>query len=208
MVDADLQGALQIVVRPGVRLLQADLDFLEKIAEGFVIEAYNSTKEKGYNSKPKEKQMKLDAYDLPMLERAIDEMRGKALPSDGARAGFTSPQTGGAKGGSTNKRKIEVSWARASTDPRTTLRADDVPGCAQINLEDDGRIPADQLCWAGRGACTARTSTAPLPPRIRPKSAAKTARGSRRREPSPPTSASTQSAGVASMRGAGRWCTA
>uniref|UniRef100_A0A7S3FGQ3 Uncharacterized protein n=1 Tax=Haptolina ericina TaxID=156174 RepID=A0A7S3FGQ3_9EUKA len=81
VVDAYLQGALQIVVRPGLRLLQAGLDFLEKIAEGFVIEAYNSTKEKGYDSKLKEKQMKLDAYDLPMLERALEEMRGKKPPA-------------------------------------------------------------------------------------------------------------------------------
>mmetsp|Transcript_71750 Transcript_71750/g.215668 ORF Transcript_71750/g.215668 Transcript_71750/m.215668 type:complete len:171 (+) Transcript_71750:221-733(+) len=93
VVDADLQGDLQVVVRPGVRRAQTHLDFLEKIAEGFVIEAYNSTKEKGYNSKPEQKQMKLDAYDLSMLERALEEMRGtcrRPIPKTTAASRSTS----------------------------------------------------------------------------------------------------------------------
>jgi len=58
-----------------------------------VIEAYNSTKEKGYNSKPEQKQMKLDAYDLSMLERALEEMRGtcrRPIPKTTAASRSTS----------------------------------------------------------------------------------------------------------------------
>ena len=41
------------------------LDFMEKIAEGFVIEAYNSKKRKA------EDHIDLRAYDLGRLERAM-----------------------------------------------------------------------------------------------------------------------------------------
>ena len=55
------------------------LDFLEKIAEGFVIEAYNSTKRKDND------RMCLDAYSLQQLERACAEMRGEEAPSTQAQ---------------------------------------------------------------------------------------------------------------------------
>ena len=55
------------------------LDFLERIAEGFVIEAYNSTKDAA------SQMMSLRAYDLQRIERALAEMRGELPPSAGAR---------------------------------------------------------------------------------------------------------------------------
>ena len=82
-------------------------DFLEKIAEGFVIEAYNSTKSK------EESKIKLDAYNLDRIERALAELRGEAAPSSaaqGERATATSANaTNGLKGGKSVKRRIEVS---------------------------------------------------------------------------------------------------
>lgn len=83
------------------------LDFLEKIAEGFTIEAYNSTKSRD------DMKISLHTYDLATLERAIDEMRGRAPPSKGAqgREAFTggTPATSGAAGGKTAKRRLTVS---------------------------------------------------------------------------------------------------
>ena len=54
------------------------LDFLEKIAEGFVIEAYNSTKDSVADM------MSLRAYNLQLIERALQEMKGEAPASTGA----------------------------------------------------------------------------------------------------------------------------
>eukprot|EP00966_Prymnesium_polylepis_P323290 7379498-Prymnesium_polylepis.2 len=124
-----LEGLAMAGVKEGSKIApMSHLDFLEKIAEGFVIEAYNSTKEKGYNSKPEQKQMKLDAYDLSMLERALEEMRGTAAPSDGAHGPtMQTPRTGhgAAAGGAANKRKLEVSAAleRAARGARAALGA-------------------------------------------------------------------------------------
>ena len=70
----------------------AHLDFLEKIAEGFVIEAYNSSKTRDAAK------MKLDAYNLQMIERALSEMKGDAEPSDGALGNAATPQTAQAEG--------------------------------------------------------------------------------------------------------------
>ena len=125
--DADEIKAVEALAVAGVKegskiKAMEHLEFLEKIAEGFVIEAYNSTTEKGYGTKPAAKQMNLYSYDLPQLERALDEMRGKAPPSDGARQA-TTPQTNAGKGGSAAKRKFDV------------------------YVEDDGRIAAKDLCW-------------------------------------------------------------
>ena len=69
------------------------LQFLEKIAEGFTIEAYNSTK------KEDDQKISLNAYDLQTIERAIDEMRGRAPPSKaatGREANGGTPATWGA----------------------------------------------------------------------------------------------------------------
>lgn len=64
----------------------AHLEFLEKIAEGFVIEAYNSTKDAASNM------MSLNSYDLTRIERALAEMRGEQPPSKGAM-GMAAPST-------------------------------------------------------------------------------------------------------------------
>ena len=92
------------------------LRFLEMIAEGFVIEAYNSTKSTGH--------MSLAAYDLPRLERALSEMRGEEPPSEGARGAAATatpgparaptpmqaeaipPATSGREGGKKRKRRM------------------------------------------------------------------------------------------------------
>ena len=85
------------------------LDFLEKIAEGFVVEAYNSTK-----SHDRDK-LSLTAYNLPRLERALKEMRGEEAPSSQAQG--ASPTTAGAAGGKSAKRRLE---ADVGTDGRLT----------------------------------------------------------------------------------------
>ena len=77
-------------------------DFLEKIAEGFVIEAYNSTKKKA------EQHIKLDAYNLERLERAIAEMRGDAAPSGQARGDGPSAAARGSSGGKSVKKRLLV----------------------------------------------------------------------------------------------------
>ena len=74
------------------------LDFLEKIAEGFVVEAYNSTKTRDGDK------LGLDSYNLDRLEQALREMRGEAPPSSKAMGS----QAGASKGGSAAKRKFEV----------------------------------------------------------------------------------------------------
>ena len=92
------------------------LQFLEKIAEGFTIEAYNSTKKKD------DQKISLNLYDLQTLERAIDEMRGRAPPSKaatGREANAGTPATSGAAGGKAAKRRLTVS----SNAPRPLLRA-------------------------------------------------------------------------------------
>ena len=78
------------------------LDFMEKIAEGFVIEAYNSTKSRNPDK------ISLQAYDLGMLERAMSEMRGAAPPSAGAQGAAASAGQSGSAGGSGVKRKLKV----------------------------------------------------------------------------------------------------
>lgn len=78
------------------------LDFLEKIAEGFVIEAYNSAKARDAQK------MKLDAYDLQMIERALSEMRGDAEPSDGAQGNAATPQTAPTQSKKRNMMEAEV----------------------------------------------------------------------------------------------------
>lgn len=92
------------------------LNFLEKIAEGFVVEAYNGMKSREVDK------IGLHAYDLPRLERAIEEMRGNEAPS--ARALGKSPQTYGAKGGKVAKRKLEA------------------------DLEADGRLKCHEIDWS------------------------------------------------------------
>lgn len=78
------------------------LDFLEKIAEGFVVEAYNSTKERACDH------MHLDAYDLSRIERALAEMKGDAPPSSGAQ-GTPSPSTSALTGKKCNMIEAESS---------------------------------------------------------------------------------------------------
>jgi hypothetical protein len=77
------------------------LDFLEKIAEGFVIEAYNSTKSRAVDH------MHLDAYNLSQIERALAEMRGDEPPSAGAQ-GQSSPATTATVGKKRNVHEAEV----------------------------------------------------------------------------------------------------
>ena len=79
-------------------------------------EAYNGTKSRDADK------ISLHAYDLPHLERAIEEMRGNEAPS--ARAQGKSPQTCGAKGGKGTKRKLEA------------------------DLEADGRLARHELDWS------------------------------------------------------------
>jgi len=70
-----------------------------------VIEAYNSTKKK------EESKIKLDSYNLDRVERALDELRGAAAPSSGARgdqATAASSATHGMKGGKAVKRRLDV----------------------------------------------------------------------------------------------------
>ena len=90
------------------------LDFLEKIAEGFVIEAYNSMKDQ----KKPDTHMRLEAYSLQQLERACAEMRGKEAPSSQAQGERGQPgssaSASGMKGGKAVKRRIDV-----SAGPRT-----------------------------------------------------------------------------------------
>lgn len=81
-------------------------DFLQKIAEGFVIEAYNSTKNR-------EDEISLESYSLKQIERAMAEMRGLEQPSSkalgtGAAAGPATHATAGARGGKAVKRRIQV----------------------------------------------------------------------------------------------------
>ena len=76
------------------------LDFMEKIAEGFVVEAYNSTK------KDDSEKMSLSAYDLSMLERALAEMRGLEPPSAGARG--AAGASGKAPKDKGTKRRLEL----------------------------------------------------------------------------------------------------
>ena len=78
------------------------LDFMEKIAEGFVIEAYNSTKAAECDC------ISFRAYNLQMLERAIAEMRGAAPPSSGAIPTPRTATQNGMAGGKAQKRKFEV----------------------------------------------------------------------------------------------------
>ena len=82
------------------------LDFMEKIAEGFVIEAYNSTKPDASNG------ISLRSYNLDTLEQAMSEMRGVAPPSAGAQGAATAAQTGSA-GGKAVKRKLDVCGSNA-----------------------------------------------------------------------------------------------
>ena len=77
------------------------LDFLEKIAEGFVIEAYNSTKSHDSD------RISLRAYNLDTLEQALSEMRGDAAPSAGGQGASAEAQSGSA-GGKAIKRKLAV----------------------------------------------------------------------------------------------------
>ena len=78
------------------------LDFLEKIAEGYVIEAYNSTKSNDAD------RISLRAYNLDMLEQALSEMRGDAAPTEGAQGAAAAAQLGGAAGGKAVKRRLTV----------------------------------------------------------------------------------------------------
>ena len=78
------------------------LDFMEKIAEGFVIEAYNSTKSRDVD------RISLASYNLQMLEQALAEMRGEAPPSTRAQGGVASAAQSGSEGGKAVKRKLEV----------------------------------------------------------------------------------------------------
>jgi hypothetical protein len=82
-------------------------EFLEKIAEGFVIEAYNSTKKRA------DDHMSLYAYDLGRIERALAELRGEEPPSSAAQgvaggAAAASAKATGMKGGKGVKRRIET----------------------------------------------------------------------------------------------------
>jgi len=82
IVEAALKavGALAAASVPKGKVIEPmpHLDFLEAIAEGFVIEAYNSTK------KHQAQHMSLYDYDLPRLERALEELRGDKPPSHAA----------------------------------------------------------------------------------------------------------------------------
>jgi len=93
------------------------LDFLEKIAEGFVIEAYNSMKGRD------EDKMSLGAYNLTRIERAIAEMRGEAPPSSGARG------DAGATGAT----------------PGTIIGEKRERSCLEYEVEQDGRIAPHEL---------------------------------------------------------------
>ena len=83
-------AALGAVPRTKATKAMTHLLFMEKIAEGLVIEAYNSTKSAEIDH------ISLSAYDLPRLERAISEMRGHAPPTQGAR-GAAQAATPGAQ---------------------------------------------------------------------------------------------------------------
>eukprot|EP00966_Prymnesium_polylepis_P304103 7025689-Prymnesium_polylepis.1 len=78
--------------------------FLEKIAEGFVIEAYNSTRRNARD------QLSLESYDLERIERACAEMRGLQPPSHAATGGETAAcrTTAAARGGGATKRKLSL----------------------------------------------------------------------------------------------------
>ena len=95
-------------------------DFLEMIAEGFVVEAYNSKK------KREQDRIDLYAYDLDRIEQALRELRGEAAPSSAARG---APQAGqsnsassaSAKGGKATKRKLATE--ADGTLPEATLKS-------------------------------------------------------------------------------------
>ena len=95
--QAERAGAGSKPIKP-----MSHLDFMEKIAEGYVIEAYNSTKREARDH------ISLKAYDLQILERAISEMRGWSAASTGATGGSPQPPSGGSAGGKAPKRKLEV----------------------------------------------------------------------------------------------------
>ena len=90
------------------------IDFLEKIAEGFVIEAYNSTKNADAD------RISLRSYNLDMLEQAINEMRGEAAPSPGAQGATAAAQSGSA-GGKAVKRRLEVRAQCSTSNPAYQL---------------------------------------------------------------------------------------
>ena len=93
-------------------------DFIEKIAEGFVIEAYNSTKTEVGNK------INLHAYTDKQLQRALEEMRGAEPPSKAATGVSGGPDAGnahatGLKGGKAVKRSLitKVAAIPARADP-------------------------------------------------------------------------------------------
>jgi len=111
------------------------LDFLEKIAEGFVVEAYNSRKDS------EEDFLLLDAYDLDRLEQALDELRGDAPPSSRA-SGLERDKVTPSK----KKRKTQEVCA-----PSLAARRPPQPGqrtfCTQTQavFESDGRLALSEL---------------------------------------------------------------
>ena len=115
------------------------LDFMEKIAEGFVVEAYNSTK------KDDSEKMSLSAYDLSMLERALAEMRGLEPPSAGARG--AAGASGKAPKDKGTKRRLEL-----ETDCEGLLLPAELKGPEEHVLVDGqdavdwGIIDADYFC--------------------------------------------------------------
>ncbi|KAL1495816.1 hypothetical protein AB1Y20_016676 [Prymnesium parvum] len=96
------------------------LDFLEAIAEGFVIEAYNSTK------KHQAQHMSLYDYDLPRLERALEELRGDKPPSHAA----------------TGARPRDVGIAPVTP---TTTHTVSKGVKRRIEADEDGRLPESKL---------------------------------------------------------------
>ena len=107
------------------------LIFLEKIAEGFVIEAYNSTKKKDSDK------MALDSYDLTRLERALAELRGDEAPSSGASGAGGRGTPGSATPGS----------AKGSATPGSSGRAGGQGVKRKLKAEvlDDGALAEHQL---------------------------------------------------------------
>ena len=89
-------------------------DFLEKIAEGFVIEAYNSTKGRVVDH------MQLDSYDLSRIERALREMKGEEAPSSGARGHHASPATVSGKKRNMREAELEHDGRLAEHELNTT----------------------------------------------------------------------------------------
>ena len=130
------------------------LDFLEKIAEGFVIEAYNSTKSSGH--------INLDAYDLSTIERALSEMRGEEGPSEGARGAAAAATPGPARpprgpttatpqtvqerasqGGKAKKRLVCCTRVPPWSMLTGACSRARVP--SQIDFGDDGRLKVEDL---------------------------------------------------------------